>query len=323
MTPPLQHDSAALPLLRSVKCLAPSSDKEAAAASDVPLLVRTFARKGHAQSGSLVAVRFGDQTLSEELCRRLAVEDHHKTHSTCTVFAVPSGASSYAVRWFSSAGIEYKCCGHGNMAVGFEVCKLWGAPRSAAVELMSVHSPTARIDICEDGKVETCLDTAGDAAFNAAETEVSPLLCDALQLEPSHVSFQGSWSLGIIVLTSAAAKVRELAPDFRKLCQLDARNVVVASFEGLEDDHDFVFRVFCPRLGVPEDIATGTSMAVVTELFSKRFGCEGEWLRGLQASSSPSELEAKFCQLRPSPVIRLRGQCEGVDAPPRHEVISL
>jgi predicted PhzF superfamily epimerase YddE/YHI9 len=84
--------------------------------------------------------------------------------------------------------------------------------------------------------------------------------------------------------------VAALLPDFRIIAELDAHGVI-ATAPG--DRCDFVSRYFAPKVGVPEDSATGSAHCALVPYWSKRLG--KRTLHARQLSMRGGEL---FCEDR-------------------------
>jgi predicted PhzF superfamily epimerase YddE/YHI9 len=85
-----------------------------------------------------------------------------------------------------------------------------------------------------------------------------------------------------LVEVATAATVRALSPDLARLATMPTRGVIVTA---PSDDarFDFVSRFFAPRVGIPEDPATGSAHCALAPYWAPRLG-RGE-LVGYQASS--------------------------------------
>ncbi|HET7342414.1 MAG TPA: PhzF family phenazine biosynthesis protein, partial [Methylomirabilota bacterium] len=84
-----------------------------------------------------------------------------------------------------------------------------------------------------------------------------------------------------LVEVDSAAVVRALAPDPARLAAVPTRGVIVTA---PSDDarFDFVSRFFAPRLGIPEDPATGSAHCCLGPYWAPRAG--RAQLTGYQAS---------------------------------------
>jgi len=76
--------------------------------------------------------------------------------------------------------------------------------------------------------------------------------------------------------------VRQMQPDIERLRQTEAA-LVIATAPAASGEFDFVSRVFCPNLGIPEDPVTGAAHCLLGPYWAERLG-KGELL-AYQASA--------------------------------------
>jgi PhzF family phenazine biosynthesis protein len=84
--------------------------------------------------------------------------------------------------------------------------------------------------------------------------------------------------------------VRELNPDLRAIELMHAHAVIVTA---PGDDVDFVSRFFAPRIGVPEDYATGSAHCMLAPYWADRTGKKKLSARQLSARGGDIECEVK------------------------------
>jgi PhzF family phenazine biosynthesis protein len=94
----------------------------------------------------------------------------------------------------------------------------------------------------------------------------------------------------LLVLLENEDAVRELKPKFSLLERIEKQGIIVTA---PGQQCDFVSRYFAPRVGVPEDPATGSSHCVLAPFWSKRLGKKKLYAR--QVSKRGGEL---FCEDR-------------------------
>lgn len=75
-------------------------------------------------------------------------------------------------------------------------------------------------------------------------------------------------SLDICVLVESRKVLAAIRPDMRKLKRLNARCLLVTA-PG-EERFDYFLRVFAPRIGIPEDPATGSAHCLLAPFWEKR-----------------------------------------------------
>ena len=74
-----------------------------------------------------------------------------------------------------------------------------------------------------------------------------------------------------LVVVDHAEEVRRLAPDFRRLAQVQTRGVMVTS-RADDTRHDFISRFFAPAAGIDEDPVTGSAHCALGPYWGKILG---------------------------------------------------
>lgn len=215
-------------------------------------------------SGNPAAVVPLDEWIGDALMQRIAAENNLSE----TAFFVPRDGD-YDIRWFTPAA-EVELCGHATLASAF-VLFLLGSVTGDAVKF----STRKRGDVSVTRKGDLLiLDFPADTATPMALPEA---IAGAVNRPPIQ-AFRGKTDLMLIY--DSQEDVEALAPDFPRIAAMDARAVMVTA-PGRKAD--FVSRFFAPRVGVPEDPATGSAHTTLVPYWSKRLGKDE--LTGIQLSS--------------------------------------
>ena len=176
-----------------------------------------------------------------------------------TAFLVLRDHNEFDLRWFTPT-VEVDLCGHATLASAHV---LWAeghlAPRAPAV----FHTRSGRLSAClhEDGWIQM--------DFPAEPDQPAPPpdgLADALGVEATYI---GRNRLDYLIEVDAERTVRQLAPDFRRLREFDARGVIVTA-QADTSGFDFVSRFFAPRAGVDEDPVTGSAHCCLGPYWRRR-----------------------------------------------------
>jgi predicted PhzF superfamily epimerase YddE/YHI9 len=242
--------------------------------SDIPLfLVDAFAERAFA--GNTAAVCLLDGPAENAWMQRVAAE----LGQAATAFVSPSGNGVLGLRWFTVT-TELTLCGHGTLAAAHV---LWerGEP-SEILRFETASGPlTARR---EAGRVGL-----GFPAMPPWRVDPPDGLVDVLGgVEPS---FTGRNDLDLFVELPSEAHVRSLAPDLRRLDALDARGLIVTAASS-NPAFSFVSRYFAPKLGIPEDQATGSAHCALGPFWSERLHRDD--LIGIQLSPRGGEVEVRL-----------------------------
>ena len=155
-----------------------------------------------------------------------------------TAFVVQREDGDWDLRWFTPT-VEVDLCGHATLASAHV---LWQEGHVEAGTTIRFHTKSGPLGARPDGDwIE--LD------FPAAPAD-DPLV-EVRDLKSEE-------------------ELRNLHPDMAELAALDAR-VVYYTAPG-EDGFDYADRVFGPKVGIPEDPATGSAHCTLGPLWAKRLG---------------------------------------------------
>lgn len=195
-----------------------------------------------------------------------------------TAFVGP-GESGLAIRWFTPTA-EVDLCGHATLAAA-SVLFARGAVDGTRVEFES-RSGKLSVERLDDGRIE--LDFP---VWRGEPLEVTPGIAQTLGAVPQEL-----WHANYYMAVFAnEQEVRALAPDLKRIAQLDSVGLIATAPAG-RDGADFVSRFFAPRVGVPEDPATGSAHCALAPYWAKRLG--RNTLHARQVSTRGGEV---WCEL--------------------------
>lgn len=203
-------------------------------------------------SGNPAAVVPLESWLPDATMQAVAAENN--LAETAFFVCEPEG---YRIRWFTPA-LEVDLCGHATLASAF-IYFNYVAPDESEVAFNS-RSGILTVNRKENDLLE--LDFPIDELHPCEMPKVLP---DALGAMPLHVM---KGRTDYLVRLETAAQVRNLAPDFTLLAQLDARGVCVTA-KG-ESETDFVSRFFAPQCGINEDPVTGSAHCTLVAYWADR-----------------------------------------------------
>uniref|UniRef100_A0A832IC85 PhzF family phenazine biosynthesis protein n=1 Tax=Eiseniibacteriota bacterium TaxID=2212470 RepID=A0A832IC85_UNCEI len=162
----------------------------------------------------------------------------------------------WAIRWFTPAA-EVDLCGHATLAAAHVVFERLAAGATA----VTFASRSGPLSVTRDGE-RLVLDFPARPARPVA---LDAALAAALGARPAAALR----ATDLMAVFDDEDAVRALAPDLARVAALDARAVIVtAPGRGC----DFVSRFFAPRVGVPEDPATGSAHCTLTPYWAARLG---------------------------------------------------
>lgn len=199
--------------------------------------------------GNPAAVYPLDAWLPDETMQAIAAE-HNLSES---VFFAPE-EQAYRIRWFTPVA-EVALCGHATLAAAHILFTELDPVRNG-VSFCSLSGP---LTVAREGQ-RIILD------FPAAYPKPCPApdgLVEALGVEPVETRLGDDY----FVVLEREADLAGLAPDLRRLGEIDCRGICVTA---PGETADFVSRFFAPRHGIDEDPVTGSSHCALTPYWAKR-----------------------------------------------------
>jgi PhzF family phenazine biosynthesis protein len=226
-------------------------------------------------TGNPAAVVVVDEEPSEGWMAALARE----TGVSDTAFVIRETVvdADFRIRWFTPAE-EVDLCGHATLASAH--CLLEDGVRGPI--RFASRSGLLIVKRLEDGSLAMDF-----PAWPPTEIDAGRAASAALSV-PIEWTGQAHERFFLLALLADESSVRNLAPDLSAIGALDFSAVIVTAVAEPGQSHDFVSRLFAPRVGIPEDPVTGSSHSVLGPFWADRLGRSS--LVGLQASFRPGRV---------------------------------
>ncbi|WP_233080287.1 PhzF family phenazine biosynthesis protein [Rheinheimera soli] len=173
-----------------------------------------------------------------------------------TAFIVPiaDAPHQYQIRWFSCSQ-EINLCGHGTLAAAALVRGLKG---EGCYQFLSQY-----------GDLEV---TASFAALQMALPQWPPCPETQTELPPALLACQSVdyfQTRDLVLVLADEQAVQQFQPDFTLIQQLEQHALIVSAFSSPDT---YVLRYFAPRIGINEDIATGSAQCSLAPYWFKKTG---------------------------------------------------
>ena len=205
-------------------------------------------------SGNPAAVCPLDAWLPDDLMKAIAAENNLAE----TAYFVGSGGH-YQLRWFTPE-VEIDLCGHATLATAWVLFKELG------VETPKLHFDTRSGELTVQ-RVGDLLTLNLPAAVPIPCTPPAELL-PALGLQEAEV-IAVTEARDYFVEVDSEQRVADLVPDFAALRKCTKVGVGITA---RGRDFDFVSRWFGPKIGVNEDIVTGSAHTSLAPYWAARLG---------------------------------------------------
>ncbi len=211
-----------------------------------------------------------DRWLDDETLQLIARENSVPV----TAFFVEN-KDHYELRWFTPT-VELNLCGHGTVAAAAVVFDTL----DASTESIAFETKGGTFKVVREGP----LIVMDFPVYEALPCSTKPEdLVHALSREPKEIL--KAQNQNYLAVYEREADVRAIAPDIELLKEVDCLGAIVtAKGEG----SDFVSRYFAPRIGIPEDAATGSTHCTLAPYWSRRLGKRK--LHAMQLSQRVGEL---------------------------------
>ena len=200
-------------------------------------------------------------------------------NQAATAFVGPDSDGAQPLRWFTSTS-ELTLCGHGTLAAAHV---LW--ERGEASDPLTFVTAGGRLTAHREG------DRGGMRFPALVPRAVHPPAGLSEALGGAGPRWVGRNDLDLFVELEGEADVRAVRSDLEALLRIDARGVVITAASD-DPTFDFVSRYFAPRIGIPEDHATGSVHCGLGPFWAERL--EREVVVGAQRSPRGGVIEARL-----------------------------
>jgi PhzF family phenazine biosynthesis protein len=223
-------------------------------------------------SGNPAAVCPLERWLDDETLQLIARENN----LPATAFFVRND-EHYELRWFTPT-VELNLCGHGTLAAAAVIFDYLGASK----ESVAFKTRGGTFTVVKNGQLLDLDFPVHEAVPCSTRPE---LLVRALGREPREILKAQNY----LAVYDGEADIRAITPDMELLKEVDCLGAIVTA-KG--EDSDFVSRYFAPKLGIPEDAATGSTHCMLAPYWSKTFGKRK--LHAIQLSQRRGELWCEY-----------------------------
>jgi PhzF family phenazine biosynthesis protein len=226
-------------------------------------------------AGNPAAVVFLDEAPSDEWMALVARET--SVPDTAFVIRETSPDADFTIRWFTPTK-EVDLCGHATLASAH--CLLEdgvGGP----IRFTS-RSGLLTVERLGDGSLAMDFPAWPPTEIDATDAASAALAVPVKWTGAAHDGFF------LLALVADERAVRDLVPESSAILALDFFAVIATAAAEPGQSHDFVSRLFAPKVGIPEDPVTGSSHTVLGPFWADRLGRTS--LVGIQASSRPGRV---------------------------------
>jgi PhzF family phenazine biosynthesis protein len=200
--------------------------------------------------GNPAAVVLIEDWLPDRVMQNIGLENNLSE----TAFVIPREDQS-ELRWFTPT-MEVDLCGHATLAAGHVLF----THRYPSLNQIQFRTRSGILGVQRNGELLS-LDFPSLALVPSTVAGVVA----ALGAKPRETMRSNS----LLAVFESEDEVRAIRPDFERVAALGAWMVIVTA-QG--KDVDYVFRVFAPGAGIPEDPATGSAHCTLVPYWAAHLG---------------------------------------------------
>ncbi|EDM66211.1 hypothetical protein PE36_00945 [Moritella sp. PE36] len=198
---------------------------------------------------------------------------------------IVENALGYSIRWFSNTA-EINLCGHGSLGAAAAILEKTGEER------VLLQSQYGDIEITQQDSFYQMELPAWTPEFIHHGIDYQELNIDPIEVYATR---------DLVLVVESEQAVRDFIPNhawFEKFADYHALIVTAQS-----DSYEYVLRYFAPRIGIPEDLATGSAQCSLAPFWFSKLSAHN--LKVRQLSSAGGVFEVSF---KDESTIRLSAQ---------------
>ncbi|WP_332402669.1 PhzF family phenazine biosynthesis protein [Vibrio metschnikovii] len=179
----------------------------------------------------------------------------------------------FHIRWFSFDG-EINLCGHGSLGAGAALISKY--PFNKVV----FHSKHGEVVISKRNDQYALVLPSWFGETCTVPTEISDLAVDVIDVYSTR---------DLVLVFPSIEAVINFQPDYERLKQLNEYHalIVTASY----GKSGYVLRYFAPKIGISEDLATGSAQCSLAEYWFNKLGLDSLNVHQLSSSGGYFEVE--------------------------------
>lgn len=202
--------------------------------------------------GNPAAICFADQWPSEELMKKIAMENRFSE----TAFTIKESSDHYLLRWFTPGG-EIDLCGHATLGTAYVIFQN-DAPKDTNT-ITFTTTKSGDLTVTQHGnRYEMAF-----PSYDLKPITITKEMTVAFGTQPSE-AYLGR---DLLCVFKDADTVKNLRPNQELLKELPG---LLQNVTALGNKYDCVSRSFAPKLAVPEDPVCGSGHCHIIPYWAKR-----------------------------------------------------
>ncbi|MEZ8824629.1 PhzF family phenazine biosynthesis protein [Vibrio sp. 10N.261.55.A7] len=216
---------------------------------------------GESASGNPCGVLELDSWLSDEELQKITCE----AGLPVTSFVLKINGQ-FHIRWFALDG-EINLCGHGSLGAGAAIISKY------KLDSVLFSSKYGDVSIAKKNDVYTLELPGWKGETCSVPTEISDLAAGAIEVFSTR---------DLVLVLPSIESVRRFEPDQMRFKQLSKYHALIVT--AANGDNGYVLRYFAPKIGISEDLATGSAQCSLAPYWFDRLDSDSLHVHQLSSS---------------------------------------
>ncbi|GLT16991.1 putative isomerase [Vibrio zhanjiangensis] len=174
------------------------------------------------------------------LCDDDLLQLARRINQPVTAFVV-SLSGDFHIRWFALAG-EINLCGHGSLAAGAVMLDRYFMTH------ITFHSQYGNVTISKEGNLYSLVLPSWSGNFPAKNESGLRLPCEFIDIFSTR---------DLVVVLPSVEAVISYTPNYEEISKMNHHHALMVT--GQDGNSGYVLRYFAPKIGIDEDLATGSA----------------------------------------------------------------
>lgn len=179
----------------------------------------------------------------------------------------------FHIRWFALDG-EINLCGHGSLGTGAAILSKY------PLEKVVFNSKHGEVVISKRNGLYSLVLPSWEGKPCAVPAEISDLAIDAIDVFSTR---------DLVLVFPSVETVMNFQPDYKRLREINEYHALIVT--AANSNNGYVLRYFAPKIGISEDLATGSAQCSLAPYWFKKFGSDSLNVRQLSMSGGYFEVE--------------------------------
>ncbi len=179
----------------------------------------------------------------------------------------------FHIRWFALDD-EINLCGHGSLGAGAAIISKY------SLDEVVFSSRHGKVVIAKRNGLYTLLLPSWEGQPCPAPVEISDLAADTIDIFSTR---------DLVLVLPSVERVINFQPDDERLKKLNGYHALIVT--AANGKSGYVLRYFAPKIGISEDLATGSAQCSLAPYWFKKLGSDSLNVHQLSVSGSYFEVE--------------------------------